>query len=247
MGQEFIAQAAKKIKAQLSLFRFDYFSSGLKNSVDSIEELCFNGNHEEVIFPKCNWQFNVELALSTVDEIFETTDMVKQACNVALETLNDALTFDKIDENKLVLEKESINPISFVEDVIKPFEINANAAEVSLINKKWHKKLHSADSFDSLSIKGDKFKLNQVLRNLLSNAIKFTPPRGTVIVSTEIVSATGGVENCEKMVRIQVKDTGYGISKENLPKLFGQYVQFNANVQQKGGGSGLGLWISKSK
>lgn len=49
------------------------------------------------------------------------------------------------------------------------------------------------------------------------------------------------------IVRIAVTDTGPGISKQNLHKLFGQYVQFNPSKLQKGGGSGLGLWISKSK
>ena len=46
-------------------------------------------------------------------------------------------------------------------------------------------------------------------------------------------------------LRVEVIDSGAGMSKENQKKLFGQYVQFNANSLQKGGGSGLGLWISK--
>ena len=50
-----------------------------------------------------------------------------------------------------------------------------------------------------------------------------------------------------KVLRVQVIDSGAGISKENQKKLFGQYVQFNANSLQKGGGSGLGLWISKGE
>jgi signal transduction histidine kinase len=47
--------------------------------------------------------------------------------------------------------------------------------------------------------------------------------------------------------RFSVSDTGVGISKENQRKLFGQYVQFDAAALQHGKGSGLGLWISKSK
>ena len=46
-------------------------------------------------------------------------------------------------------------------------------------------------------------------------------------------------------LRVEVVDSGAGMSKENQKKLFGQYVQFNANSLQKGGGSGLGLWIAK--
>jgi signal transduction histidine kinase len=47
-------------------------------------------------------------------------------------------------------------------------------------------------------------------------------------------------------LRISVIDSGYGISKDDQKKLFGQYVQFNANELQQGKGSGLGLWIARS-
>lgn len=51
----------------------------------------------------------------------------------------------------------------------------------------------------------------------------------------------------EKLLRVEVVDSGAGISKKNQQKLFGQYVQFDANKLQKGKGSGLGLWISKGE
>jgi signal transduction histidine kinase len=203
---------------------------------------------EEILPTEVKWKQKIELALKTLEIIFDTTNLVQESCNVALETLNDALTFDKIDENKLVLEKEFINPVTYVAEIVRPFQINANIAGVSLVNKVLQKKSNlDKNSFDNLAIVGDKFKLNQVIRNLLSNAIKFTPPQGNVIVTTEVISVSNRLDYCEKMVRIMVKDTGCGMSKENLPKLFGQYVQFNAGALQKGGGSGLGLWISKSR
>ena len=57
------------------------------------------------------------------------------------------------------------------------------------------------------------------------------------------VGAVGPVT--QPYLRVEVVDSGAGISKENQQKLFGQYVQFDANKLQKGGGSGLGLWISR--
>jgi signal transduction histidine kinase len=162
------------------------------------------------------------------------------------------LTFDKIDENKLVVEFNEIKPLDFVNDVMKPFQLNARNAEVAL-------SLECKDSesgwSDRCFIKADKFKLNQVLRNFLSNALKFTPPLGSVTIIAEILdknnypqqrNAILPSEEINKIIRISVKDTGYGISKVNQTKLFGQYVQFNANSLQQGKGSGLGLWISKS-
>ena len=75
----------------------------------------------------------------------------------------------------------------------------------------------------------------QVFRNLLSNAIKFTPIDGIVYVHTQL--RDGSFE-------VSVRDNGTGISAENQSKLFANVIQFNARVQQGGGGSGLGLWIS---
>jgi signal transduction histidine kinase len=59
------------------------------------------------------------------------------------------------------------------------------------------------------------------------------------------VRRIGNTNDNTNCVRIQIKDTGEGISLENQKKLFGQYVQFHAGKLQKGKGSGLGLWISK--
>jgi len=171
---------------------------------------------------------------------------------VALETLNDMLTFDKMDEKKLVIEVSDVDVWSFVTDNIRPFSLNAIRNNVTLsvdcVDKesKWMDKYH---------IKADKFKLNQVLRNFMSNALKFADSvHGEVkvvverkAISDKMMKATGLLgEAARDCVRVSVMDNGCGISLENQKKLFGQYVQFNASALQKGGGSGLGLWISKS-
>jgi signal transduction histidine kinase len=107
-------------------------------------------------------------------------------------------------------------------------------------------------------IRADRFKLNQVLRNFVSNALKFCgSPRGEVEVSVERYYVAGGrlvrppgsegPQVVQDFVRVSVVDNGAGISQENQRRLFGQYVQFDAGALQKGGGSGLGLWISKSE
>ena len=70
----------------------------------------------------------------------------------------------------------------------------------------------------------------------MSNAIKFTPPHGrvTCIVSSDAES-----------IEVEVSDTGCGLSEANIQRLFKNVVQFHAKATQDGGGSGLGLWISK--
>jgi len=80
-----------------------------------------------------------------------------------------------------------------------------------------------------------------VFRNLFSNAIKFSTRGGKVVVYVRREVNEAGKET----VTIAVQDSGAGLSKENIGRLFQEGVQFNANKLQKGGGSGLGLYITK--
>jgi signal transduction histidine kinase len=187
-------------------------------------------------------------SVSIANGILENSSLVEDSCNVALETLNDMLTFDKIDENMLVVEISDVDPLQLIHDSVKPFQINAKDAGVKLTI---HNRTNIPEETNAgFIIKADRFKINQVLRNLLSNGLKFTSANGRVDVVLEIKSMEESqldtIGDFTNVVRVSVADTGVGISKENQAKLFGQYVQFDAAALQCGKGSGLGLWISKS-
>lgn len=81
----------------------------------------------------------------------------------------------------------------------------------------------------------DKPKFEQILYNLLSNAIKFTPAGGAVKINVNVLH--------EKDLVVNVKDTGIGISKANLEKLFKPFCQIDSSLERKFGGTGLGLFI----
>jgi signal transduction histidine kinase len=87
---------------------------------------------------------------------------------------------------------------------------------------------------------GDPTRLRQILVNLLGNAVKFTD-KGDVVLS--VSSSPVGIEKTE--IRFSVKDTGIGISKENLSKLFQSFSQVDSTTTRYYGGTGLGLAISK--
>lgn len=204
------------------------------------------------------------LSMEDLEDMMDTVRQVQDSCKVtlrsqsafksfilllifqvALETLNDLLTFDKLDENKLVIEVDEIEPYNFVLEAAKPFEINAKQGDITFsVSCK-----DADEGWTRLAfIKADKFKLSQVLRNLCSNALKFTLPHGTVEVSIAMIAAGQSQylgRDAGTALRVSVTDSGAGISIENQRKLFGQYVQFNAAALQQGKGSGLGLWISK--
>ena len=94
----------------------------------------------------------------------------------------------------------------------------------------------------------DKHKIDQVIRNLLSNAIKFTPAGGNITVTIRFESSTLFNSFCTHltgMLVISVADNGVGMSEIDQKRLFKEVVQFRPHELQAGGGSGLGLMITK--
>ena len=189
--------------------------------------------------------------------IIEHNILVKESSVLALETLNDMLIFDKLGEQKVMLDLKDVEVWSFVRETVRPFAISAAMSSTAISSRCVDEASMWTDKY---RIKADKFKLSQVVRNFMSNALKFArseggrvevivekvvPPHRKMMHASKVVSA---MRECpQEFVRVSVVDNGCGISLENQCKLFGQYVQFNANEQQKGGGSGLGLRISKGR
>lgn len=196
------------------------------------------------------------ISVDLVDSIVSTSNLVMDSCRLATTTLDDLLTADKIGDGKLVLNTARCNPWSVIKKCVTPFYIHANekniAFSVQVID---HTNTSTSDMYREYSIEADAFKFSQVIRNLLSNALKFTPSEGKVAVLVEILSAEISSNNIntlqgtrpDHVLRLSVTDSGPGISIEDQKKLFGKYVQINANTLQNGKGSGLGLWISKSE
>ena len=124
--------------------------------------------------------------------------------------------------------------LPFLEQAMKQHLLPARAKEISFIL------IPPSAASSHVVINVDPLKLATVFRNLFSNAIKFTKKYGRVTVHVEVKT----VDDIE-LVEVTVQDSGAGLSAENLGRLFGEGVQFNANGLQGGGGSGLGLFITK--
>jgi CheY-like chemotaxis protein len=93
----------------------------------------------------------------------------------------------------------------------------------------------------TIYVRGDSFKLKQILLNLLSNAIKFTPEQGEITVSMEQLEQIAD----HVILQFTVKDTGAGMTDEEKERLFERFAQASQRTFQEYGGSGLGLVISK--
>ncbi|MDC1175301.1 PAS domain S-box protein [Bacteriovoracaceae bacterium] len=145
--------------------------------------------------------------------------------------INDILDLSKIEAGKIELENIDFNLDDQVQKCIDIFTATANEKGISLA--------YIAPPKSMKNVIGDITRIHQILMNLISNAIKFTSS-GEVSIKTEVNEE---LEDSYKM-SLSVKDSGIGISKENLQNLFQSFQQADNSITRKFGGTGLGLAIS---
>ncbi len=150
----------------------------------------------------------------------------------ALALLNDILDFAKIESDALKLEQIPFDPRQLAEDVVDTLQPEASRQNVRVQARV------SSDVPDS--VVGDPTRVRQVLLNILGNAVKFAPG-GEVRSEFRFLEAgsQGG------LLVIEVRDTGIGMSEEQLSLLFRPFQQADASTTRRFGGTGLGLAITK--
>jgi two-component system sensor histidine kinase/response regulator len=144
-----------------------------------------------------------------------------------LDVINDILDFSKIEAGKLELDRHDFDLREAVEDTCDMLAPQAHGKNLELMA--W------IDEDVPALVSGDRGRLRQVLTNLVSNAIKFTE-RGEVAVR---------VRRERDVVRFDVSDTGVGISRTALGRLFESFAQADTSTTRRYGGTGLGLTISR--
>ena len=147
--------------------------------------------------------------------------------------INDILDMSKIEADKFELSYSEF-------DFEKTLKNITNMANIRVEEKQQNFVINLCTDVPSF-ILSDELRLSQVITNLLTNAIKFTPEKGTVTLSIAKIEETGD----DVILRIEVSDTGIGISEEQQKKLFMSFNQADPSISQKFGGTGLGLAISK--
>jgi two-component system, sensor histidine kinase and response regulator len=172
------------------------------------------------------------LTTELTSEQLECAEIVRQSGDALLTVVNDILDFSKIEAGKLAIEMYDFNLVSVVEGAI---EILASRAQERNLELGCF-----IDRAVPTLLCGDAGRIRQVMVNLVGNAVKFTE-HGEVLVSVIPVEET---EDKTK-IRFSVVDTGIGISKEGLARLFQPFSQEDGTTTRTYGGTGLGLTISK--
>ncbi|VVB71029.1 Methanogenesis regulatory histidine kinase FilI [uncultured archaeon] len=159
-------------------------------------------------------------------------ETIQGSGNALLAIINDILDFSKIDGGKMKLESQSFNLQSCIE--LSVDLVAAKAAEKGL------DLAYLVEENVPCMLFGDPTRLRQILVNLLGNAVKFTE-KGQIVLSVSLEGAENGIVE----LQFAVKDTGIGISPENIGKLFHSFTQVDSSTTRYYGGTGLGLAISK--
>jgi signal transduction histidine kinase/CheY-like chemotaxis protein len=157
----------------------------------------------------------------------ELTRSIQHSGEMLLTIVNDILDYSKINAGKLVLENAPFEIRTVVTGLIEPHRRLANLKSVILES-------HVSSAVPEW-VEGDPTRLKQVLNNLVHNAVKFTQ-KGKIQVLVHLEGAR---------IRFSVRDTGIGIEREALPRLFDEFSQADQSTTRKFGGTGLGLTICK--
>jgi len=159
--------------------------------------------------------------------------MVKDSGQHLLALINDVLDISKIEAGELEITNAPFDLPESIRKVVQTVTPLAKKKQLSLI---------AQIAPDVNRITSDCWRVEQILLNLLSNAIKFTE-QGEVTLTAEIVPDTRDVAH--SALRISVADTGLGIKREDLNKLFQPFRQLDTSLTRQHGGTGLGLAICK--
>lgn len=159
-------------------------------------------------------------------------ETIRSSAGNLLTMINDILDFSKLEAGKLVLDNAPVNIRDLAEETLAILAPNAYEKHLDI------GLLIDPTLPDAVNIDG--LRLRQILTNLINNAIKFTPSGSIRIEFGAIYHDKGSLE-----LKIEVSDTGIGMSDDQQKKIFREFSQADASITRQYGGTGLGLVIIK--
>lgn len=162
----------------------------------------------------------------------ELTESVRSSGQALVRIIDDILDFSRLEARRLTVDNAPFNLLNVVEEVVELLAESARSQGIELIS--------SVEPCTPLGLLGDSGRVRQILLNLVGNAIKFTE-NGEVRVAVSLLQEDAG----HATIKMEVRDTGIGMSPETQQKLFTAFMQADGSTTRKYGGTGLGLAICK--
>lgn len=186
----------------------------------------------ELRTPLAVMQTNLEIVLDNTEETVESQmmwlDNVMNENKRMATLVDDLLTLSRSDTNEQMLNLETFDLAQTIEETLEPYYPIGEKQDVEII--------FNNNLENTLNFYGDSKRIKQLIIILIDNALKYMNRSGKITVEVEIKG---------KQIELQVKDTGEGIDKEELKKVFNRFYRVDKASSRKKGGSGLGLAIAK--
>jgi len=163
-------------------------------------------------------------------------NMVRVSGQSLLGILNDVLDYSKIEARHMALSPVEFNLDDTMNSLATTMTMNAGDKELELAI--------AVDPAVPKYLRGDALRLQQILVNLAGNAIKFTAS-GEVVVSIGLAAAERQPGGPQVLLHLEVRDTGMGMTEQQLGQLFNAFSQGDQSITRRFGGTGLGLAITK--
>ncbi len=162
----------------------------------------------------------------------ENLETIKISAQNLLDIINDILDYNRLESGKIFLEHKDFSLKNLMAKLFRIFSYSMKQKGLTLN--------FNYDSSLGESFIGDEIRLGEIITNLIGNAIKFTDS-GAITVD---IKKIGNKPNTS-LIRFSVKDTGIGISQQNITNIFDSFTQEKTDTTRKYGGTGLGLSIVK--
>lgn len=169
----------------------------------------------------------MRVASSSPEAIDRARDIVERQVGQMVRLINDLLDVSRITRGKLALKMEPCDIDEVIDTAVETSRPLLDEAGLSLVRAK---------RAGRLRVSGDRLRLAQVFANLLNNSAKYTEPGGSVTIGTKREG---------KHVVVHVRDTGVGIPKDVLPRVFELFTQVDRTLNRSQGGLGIGLALVK--
>jgi len=210
----------------------------LKETMDAKSRFLSNMSHEiRTPLNGISGMVNFLLDSTLSGEQLEHVNIIKASTDSLLNLINDILDLSKVEAGMIKLTMEWMHIPSLLEEV--------NDLNMGLAIQKGLELNYLVDEGVPLMVKGDKFRIRQVLLNIVGNAIKFTQ-EGEIFVRCRLQppDRAGAQNDSELMIQFEIVDTGRGFNDQEAKYLFKRFSQIDASSTRQHGGTGLGLAIS---
>ncbi|WP_214227928.1 ATP-binding protein [Pedobacter sp. B4-66] len=219
-----------KLQSQLN---YEQLEARRMKELDSIKTQLYTNITHEFRTPLTVILGMAQQVIEKPTELFQTRmDMIIRNGQSLLDLVNQMLDLSKLETGKMNLQLSNGDVIHFLRYIVESFHSLAESQQ---------KQLHFLTDIEVLYVEYDEEKLRQIVSNLLSNAIKFTPEKGNIYISVSRES----INIDSPTLIIKIKDTGIGISEDQIQFVFDRFYQTDNSHTRNTEGTGIGLALTK--